>query len=171
MQTRISQYEMAFRMQTSVPELVDLTKRKQRDARTLWPRCAQTWHVSQQARCSLVGWSRRAFVPCKFCIAAGINTATCPGIFARNAQDTDQPIAGLLTDLKRRGLLKDTLVVWGGEFGSTVYSPGYALEDELWPRSSPQELLHVDGGWWYQRRYNIGETDDFSYNIVKARAY
>ena len=90
-----------------------------------------------------------------------------PRDIALQCRGTDQPTAALITDLKQRGLLDDTLVIWGGEFGRTVFSQGKLTDSQLRPRSSPAQLLHVAG----RRRHRsaasvLGETDDFSYNIA-----
>ena len=89
-----------------------------------------------------------------------------PRDLALQCKGTDQASAALVTDLKQRGLLDDTLVVWGGEFGRTVFCQGKLTDAELRPRSSPAELLHVAGGRRHQARVRVGETDDFSYNVV-----
>ena len=89
-----------------------------------------------------------------------------PRDLALQCHDTDQPTAALINDLKQRGLLDDTLVIWGGEFGRTVYCQGKLTEDELRPRPPSALLHHVDGRRRHQARHHYGETDDFGYNIV-----
>ena len=89
-QTRIAQYEMAFRMQTSVPELVDLRSEPQAHARPVRPRREQARHLRRTARCSPAGWSSAACASCRSCTAAGTSTATCPIALSNQCDDTDQ---------------------------------------------------------------------------------
>ena len=91
-----------------------------------------------------------------------------PKQIAGQCRDTDQPSAALVTDLKQRGLLDDTLVIWGGEFGRTVYCQGTLTADRLRPRP-PSALLHrLAGRRRHQGRASrYGETDDYCYNIVE----
>ena len=86
------------------------------------------------------------------CTAAGTSTATCRRRSRGQCQDVDQPSAALVKDLKQRGLLDDTLVIWGGEFGRTVYTPGPLTEGQLRPRPSRPLLLDVAGGRRHQAR-------------------
>ncbi len=81
--------------------------------------------------------------------------------------DTDQPTAALIKDLKQRGLLDDTLIVWGGEFGRTVYSQGTLTEDNYGRDHHPRCFTVLLAGAGIQRGLTLGETDDYSYNIVK----
>ena len=83
------------------------------------------------------------------------------------AKDTDQPSAALITDLKRRGLLDDTLVVWGGEFGRTIYSQGQLTADNYGRDHHPRCFTIWMAGGGVKPGFTYGETDDFSYNIVK----
>ena len=79
----------------------------------------------------------------------GISTATCPK-HEKHAKAVDKPVAGLLEDLKQRGLLEDTLVWWGGEFGRTPFTQG-----EQWSRSQSRWLHDLVGGWWCQNRESV----------------
>ena len=126
--TRIAQYEMAFRMQTSVPELTDLSD-EPASTFDLYGADAQTArHVRRRTACSPGGWSNAACGSCSSIIAAGTSTAACRRTSRKQCHDIDQPQAALIRDLKQRGLLDDTLVIWGGEFGRTVYGQG-GLQD------------------------------------------
>ena len=82
-------------------------------------------------------------------------------------KDADQASAALITDLKQRGLLDETLVIWGGEFGRTNYCQGKLDKGQLWKRSSSALLYYMDGGWRSETRCVYGETDEFGYNIAK----
>ncbi|MDP4679341.1 MAG: DUF1501 domain-containing protein, partial [Cyclobacteriaceae bacterium] len=82
-------------------------------------------------------------------------------------RDTDQPTAALITDLKRRGLLDDTLVVWGGEFGRTNYSQGKLTTENFGRDHHPKCFSLFMAGGGVKAGITYGETDDFSYNIVK----
>jgi arylsulfatase A-like enzyme len=81
--------------------------------------------------------------------------------------DTDQPTAGLITDLRQRGLLDDTLVIWGGEFGRTVYSQGALTADNYGRDHHPRCFTVWMAGAGIKGGITIGETDDYSYNVVK----
>ena len=151
--TRIAQYEMAFRMQTSVPELTDLSRRAASTSRPVRPRRRERPARSPPTACSPAGWPSAACGSSSSTTAAGTSTATCPTRLREPVPAT--PIsrrAALVKDLKQRGLLDDTLVIWGGEFGRTIYSPGRADRRQLRPRPSPALLHHVDG----RRRHQAG---------------
>ena len=94
-----------------------------------------------------------------------------PKNITKQAQDTDQPSAALIMDLKERGMLDDTLVIWGGEFGRTVYSDRQADRDQLRARSSPALFYGLACRRGNQPGITIGETDDFSYNITSDPAH
>ena len=129
--TRIAQYEMAFRMQTSVPELTDLSERAASTiARPVRPRRRRSRARSPPTACSPAGWPSAACGSSSSSTAAGTSTPNLPKQIAGQCRDTDQPSAALIADLKQRGLLDDTLVVWGGEFGRTVYCQGKLTADD-----------------------------------------
>ena len=96
---------------------------------------------SPPTACLPAGWPSAAFDSSSSIIKAGTTTAACRPASATSAHETDQASAALVMDLKQRGMLDDTLVVWGGEFGRTSYSQGALTADRLRPRSSPA-LLH-----------------------------
>ena len=152
-QTRIAQYEMAFRMQTSVPELIDLSKEPQATLDLYGPDVTKPGIVRRTAPARPpAGRARRALradPPPRLGPARQPARAT----LQRSARTPTRPTAALVTDLKQRGLLDDTLVVWGGEFGRTVYCQGTLTKDELRPRPPPAQLLHVAGRRRHQGRH------------------
>ena len=164
--TRISQYEMAFRMQSSVPELTDLSKepaavleRYGPDARkpgTYAANCVLARRLAERGVRFIQlfhrGWDQHS---------------KCPKQIAGQCRDTDQPTAALIQDLKERGLLDDTLVIWGGEFGRTVYSQGKLTADDYGRDHHPRCFTLWMAGGGIKGGVTIGETDDFSYNIVR----
>jgi hypothetical protein len=163
--TRIAQYEMAFRMQASVPDLVDLSGESAETlalygddvhkpgsfthslilARRLVERGVRAVQILHR------GWDQHGNLPNDL-------TAQC--------RDTDQATAALVTDLKRRGLLDDTLVVWGGEFGRTVYSQGTLTKENYGRDHHPRNFCMWMAGGGVKGGTTLGETDDFSYNVV-----
>lgn len=165
-QTRISQYEMAFRMQSSVP---DLTRIEDESAATLelyGPDVSKPGTFAHSALLArrLVergvrvvqlfhrGWDQHGSLPYQI---------------SNQCRQTDQASAALVMDLKQRGLLDDTLVIWGGEFGRTVYSQGTLTKDDYGRDHHPRNFCMWMAGGGIRRGYVHGETDDFSYNIVK----
>ena len=113
------------------------------------------------------GWPNAACASFSCSIAAGISTTDCPKQIAGQCRDTDQPTAALIQDLKERGLLEDTLVIWGGEFGRTVYSQGKLTADDYGRDHHPRCFTLWLAGGGIKGGVTIGETDDFSYNIVR----
>ncbi len=165
-ETRIAQYEMAFRMQASVPELTDLSKEPAstfalygEDARrpgTFAANCLLARRLAERGVRFIQlfhrDWDHHGGLP--------------KGIEKRCAE-TDQPAAALVTDLKRRGLLDDTLVVWGGEFGRTVYCQGRLTENDFGRDHHPRCFTIWMAGGGVKPGVILGETDDFSYNITR----
>lgn len=165
--TRISQYEMAFRMQTSVPELTDLSGEPKhiidmygiKDdgvdggfarncllARRMAERGVRFIQLMHR------GWDQHGGLPKQI---------------RGQCSDVDQPSAALIKDLKQRGLLDDTLVIWGGEFGRTVYSQG-ALTKTDYGRDHHGRCFSIFmAGGGIKPGQSYGETDDFCYNVVK----
>src|SRR5262249_47433479 len=122
-QTRIAQYEMAFRMQSSVPELTDISKESQQTLDLYGPEVKEpgTFAASALLARRLVERGVRAVQ----ILHRGCDQHNNrPRAIRLQCHDTDQPTAGLLADLTQRGMLDNTLVVWGGEFGRTTYSQG-----------------------------------------------
>ena len=167
--TRIQQYELAFRMQASVPELTDLASEPAVDV----TRCTARRRKKPGTFANTALLARRMVERgVRFVQIYHNNWDTHANVAGRlpdQCRDVDQPCFGLIQDLKQRGLLDETLVIWGGEFGRTIYSQGGLSDAELRPRP-PSAVLHdVDGRRRRARRATIyGETDDFSYNIVEG---
>jgi len=164
--TRIAQYEMAYKMQSSVPELTDLSKEPARtfelygpDARrpgTFAANCLLARRMAERGVRFIQlfhrGWDQHNELPKQL-----------PG----QARDSDQASAALVQDLKERGLLKDTLVVWGGEFGRTVYCQGKLTADNYGRDHHPRCFTMWLAGGGVKPGITFGETDDYCYNIVK----
>jgi len=164
--TRIAQYEMAFRMQSSVPELADLSKEPDSTFELYGPDSRKPGTYA--ANCILARRLAERGVRFIQLFHRGWDQhSNLPKEIRGQCLQTDQPSAALVQDLKQRGMLKDTLVVWGGEFGRTVYSQG-ALTDQNYGRDHHPRcfsLWMLGGG--IQGGLTYGETDDFSYNIAK----
>ncbi|MFN7624586.1 MAG: DUF1501 domain-containing protein [Acidobacteriota bacterium] len=164
-ETRITQYEMAYRMQTSVPELTDLSKEpahvidsygpEARKPGTYASNCLLARRLAERGvrfiQLDHRGWDQHSDLPRDLALQ-------CRG--------TDQPTAALIQDLKQRGLLDDTLVVWGGEFGRTVYCQGKLTEANYGRDHHPRNFAMWMAGGGLKKGFTLGETDDFSYNIV-----
>jgi len=165
-QARIDQYEMAFRLQRSVPELTDMTQETEASFAAYGPESTKPGTFA--ANCILArrlvergvrfvqlyhrGWDQHGSLP------SGIKS---------QCYDTDQASAALVEDLDQRGLLNDTLVVWGGEFGRTVYSQGALTEKEYGRDHHPRCFSMWMAGAGVKPGTVHGETDDYSYNIVR----
>ncbi len=163
---RIAQYEMAFRMQTSVPELTDISDEpastwdlygpRAKEPGTFAYNCLMARRLAERgvrfSQVFLRSWDTHSLLP------EGIRALT---------EDSDRPTYGLVTDLERRGLLDDTLVIWGGEFGRTVYSQGTLQPDNYGRDHHPRCFSMWLAGGGVKPGVSYGETDDFSYNVVK----
>jgi hypothetical protein len=163
---RISQYEMAFRMQTSVPEVMDTQGESDETFELYGPNSRDKGSFA--ANCLLArkllekdvrfvqlyhqGWDHHGDLPRNI---------------EKQCQQTDQATAALILDLKRRGMLEDTLVVWGGEFGRTVYSQGKLSEKAYGRDHHPRCFSMWMAGAGVKPGITYGQTDDFSYNIQK----
>ncbi|HSQ55531.1 MAG TPA: DUF1501 domain-containing protein [Gemmata sp.] len=164
--TRISQYEMAFKMQSSVPDLVDLSKE---DAKTfdLYGEDAKK-PGTFAANCLLARRLAERDVRFIQLYHRGWDQHTnLPKQIEAQCRDSDRASAALITDLKRRGLLDDTLVIWGGEFGRTVYCQGKLTKDDYGRDHHPRCFTVWMAGGGVKPGFTFGETDDFSYNVVK----
>jgi arylsulfatase A-like enzyme len=165
-QARIAQYEMAFRMQSSVPELVDVSSEPRRVKDLYGPEVDRPGSFS--ASCLLArrlaergvrfiqlfhrGWDQHGnLVP----------------DLPLQCRDVDHGCYGLITDLKQRGMLDDTLVIWGGEFGRTIYCQGQLTRDNYGRDHHPKCFTIWMAGGGIKPGIVYGETDDFSYNIVE----
>ena len=164
--TRIAQYEMAYRMQASTPELVDLSKEPAsvfelygetaRQPGTYAANCLLARRMAERGVRFIQlyhrGWDHHGALPER------IEALT---------RDEDQASAALVTDLKQRGLLDDTLVIWGGEFGRTVYSQG-KLTQETYGRDHHGRAFSLwMAGGGVKPGFTYGKTDDFSFNIME----
>ncbi|KAA1246604.1 DUF1501 domain-containing protein [Aquimarina sp. RZ0] len=163
---RMSQYEMAFRMQTSIPEVTDMSDepdyifdmygKDSRDPGTYAANCLLGRKLLEKGvkfvQLYHQGWDQHI---------------GCPGGVLGNAKKTDQASAALIKDLKQRGMFEDTLVIWGGEFGRTVYSQGTLTATDYGRDHHPKAFTMFMAGAGVKPGISYGETDDFSYNVVK----
>jgi hypothetical protein len=164
--TRIAQYEMAYRMQTSVPELTDLSDEPEStfdlygpDARkpgTFARNCLLARRLAERdvrfVQCFHRGWDQHTRLP------RGIE---------RQARDVDQAQAALVQDLKQRGMLDDTLVVWGGEFGRGPYCQGVFNAETYGRDHHPRCFTIWMAGGGVKPGVSYGESDEFGYNVAK----
>jgi hypothetical protein len=165
-QTRISQYEMAFRMQTSVPELLDIS-REPRHVLDLYGQSVSR-QGSYASNCLLA--RRLAERNVRFIQLFHMgwdHHGGLPNAIRGQCNDTDRATAGLIIDLKQRGLLEDTLIVWGGEFGRTIYSQGGITENNYGRDHHPRCYSIFLAGAGIKKGLTYGVTDDFCYNIVE----
>jgi hypothetical protein len=165
-QNRIAQYELAFRMQASVPELTDLSKESEsvladygpevRTPGTYAANCLLARRLAERdvrfIQLFHMGWDHHGGLP--------------PAVRGQ-CSDTDQPTAALIKDLKQRGLLEDTLIVWGGEFGRTIYSQGAITETSYGRDHHPRCFTMLLAGAGVKKGLTYGATDDFCYNITE----
>lgn len=164
-QTRISQYEMAFRMQRSVPELTNLQGETAETLEMYGPEVLKpgTFAASALLARRMIERGVRAV---QILHRGWDQHGNLPRDIGSQCYDTDQPTAALLSDLKQRGLLDSTLVIWGGEFGRTVYSQGTLTKDNYGRDHHPRNFCMWLAGGGIKGGTTFGETDDFSYNVV-----
>src|SRR5688572_10576442 len=163
---RIAQYEMAYRMQTSVPEVMDISDEPDHVFKLYGPdamkpgtfaaNCIQARRLIERGvrfvQLYHMGWDQHDSLPRDI----------------RNlAKDTDQPSAALIMDLKNRGLLEDTLVIWGGEFGRTNYCQGKLTPENYGRDHHPRSFTIWMAGGGVKPGFVYGETDEFGYNVIK----
>ncbi len=164
--TRIAQYEMAYRMQTAVPELTDISREPKPILDLYGPEV--TTPGTFAANCLLARrLAERGVRFTQVYIRGWDHHGDLPGNIRKQAKDIDQACAGLITDLKLRGLFDDTLVVWGGEFGRTVYCQGALSRTNYGRDHHPRCFTVWMAGGGVRRGIVYGETDDFSYNVVE----
>ena len=162
---RIDQYEMAFRMQASVPELTDLSQESAATLELYGPEASRPGSFA--ANCLLARRMVERGVRCVQLYHRGWdNHGALPTNIPKQCQDVDQPQAALLADLKQRGLLDETLVIWSGEFGRTVYGQGGNQSDYGRDHHGRCFSMWLAGGG-VKPGIVYGETDDFGYNIVR----
>ena len=163
---KVQQYEMAYRMQTAVPEVTDISKEPEeiiemygQDCRTpgtFAANCLLARKLSENGvrfvQLYHQGWDQHG---------------NLPRDIKWQAEDVDKASAALITDLKQRGLLDETLVIWGGEFGRTNYSQGTLTADNYGRDHHPRCFSIWMAGGGVKPGMVYGETDEFGYNIVK----
>lgn len=163
---RISQYEMAFRMQTSVPEVMDTAGEPDEVFELYGPDSRDKG--SYAANCLLARKLLEKDVRFVQLYHQGWDHhGSLPKGMVKQCKQVDQATAGLIVDLKRRGMLEDTLVIWGGEFGRTVYSQGKLSAADYGRDHHPRCFTMWMAGAGVKPGFSYGQTDDFSYNIVK----
>ena len=165
--TRIAQYELAYRMQMSVPELTDISKEPAKVLEMYGPdvkrpgsfagNCLMARRLLERGvrfvQVMHAGWDHHNNLSTQFAI---------------QCKDTDQPAAALVQDLKQRGLLEDTLVIWGGEFGRTPFLQGDIADRSKWGRDHhPYAFTLWMAGGGVKAGEIYGETDDFAFNVTK----
>ncbi|MDB4781814.1 DUF1501 domain-containing protein, partial [Akkermansiaceae bacterium] len=168
--TRIKSYELAYRMQTSVPELTDFSDEPEHILNMYGPNvkkrgsyaynCLMARRLAERdvrfVQLFHMGWDQHF---------------TLPKQISGQCEDTDQPSAALIKDLKMRGLLEDTLVVWGGEFGRTSYCQGKLARDNYGRDHHPRCFSLWAAGGGIKPGMTYGATDDFSYNITENKVH
>jgi len=167
LETKIAQYEMAFRMQSAIPDVTDISDESPEtlamygkdvhEPGTYASNCLRARRLAERGvrfiQLYQPGWDHHGWIT---------------GAVRRQCQLTDQPSAALLKDLKMRGMLDDTLVIWGGEFGRTSYSQG-KLEGTTWGRDHhPRCFSMWMAGGGVNAGHTHGTTDDFSYNVAEG---
>jgi len=165
-QTRITQYEMAFRMQSSVPDLMDLS----REPKSVLDLYGPDVHKPGTFAASCLLARRLAERNVRFVqiFHRGWDQHfNIGGDLPNQCRDVDQACYALITDLKQRGLLDDTLVVWGGEFGRTIYCQGNLTRENYGRDHHPRCFTIWMAGGGIKPGLVYGQTDDFSYNIVE----
>jgi len=165
-QTRIAQYEMAFRMQSSVPELTDLSGESPATLEMYGPEVKNPGTFAQSAILARRLIERGTRVV-QILHRGWDQHGSLPKLIKGQCMDVDQPTAALIRDLKSRGLLDDTLVVFGGEFGRTVYSQGTLSRENYGRDHHPRNFCMWMAGGGIKKGLSYGETDDFSYNITE----
>ncbi len=165
-QARIAQYEMAFRMQSSVPELVDLSEETEATLALYGPDVKKPGTFAHN--CLLARRMAERGVRFTQIFHRGWDQhGNLPTDLPNQCRDIDRPTFGLITDLKQRGLLDDTLLVWGGEFGRTIYCQGGLTKTNYGRDHHPRCFTMWMAGAGIKGGVVHGETDDFSYNIVR----
>jgi hypothetical protein len=165
-QAKIQQYEMAYRMQSSVPELTDLSKEPDHIIKMYGPECLVPGTYA--ANCLLARKLSEAGVRFVQLYHQGWDQhGNLVGEMPLQAKDVDRASAALITDLKQRGLLDETLVIWGGEFGRTNYCQGDLSKDNYGRDHHPRCYTVLMAGGGIKPGVIYGESDEFGYNITK----
>ncbi|MEO0340117.1 MAG: DUF1501 domain-containing protein [Bacteroidota bacterium] len=163
---RMSQYEMAFRMQTSVPEIMDVSQEPDYIYDMYGPDAKKPGTFA--ANCLLARRLVERDVRFVQLYHQGWDShGNLPNSMRQQCKETDQPTAALIKDLKQRGLLEDTLVIWGGEFGRTNYSQGKLTPTNYGRDHHPKCFTIFMAGAGVKPGFSYGATDDFGYNITE----
>ena len=163
--TRIAQYEMAFRMQTSVPELTDLSKESSHALSQYGPDATKPGTYAYN--CVLARrLAERGVRFIQLYHRDWDHHGKLPEGLPKRCRETDQPTAALIRDLKQRGMLDDTLVIWGGEFGRTVYCQGRLTKDDYGRDHHPRCFTIWMAGGGVRPGLSYGATDDYCYNVT-----
>ncbi|MFL3667073.1 MAG: DUF1501 domain-containing protein [Verrucomicrobiota bacterium] len=164
--TRIAQYELAFRMQMSVPELIDVQREPQHILDQYGPDATKVGRYAYN--CLLARRLAERGVRFIQLYHRGWDAHNnAPKEVPAQCRDTDQPTAALLLDLKQRGMLDDTLVVWGGEFGRTIYCQGKLTKQVYGRDHHPNCFTYWMAGGGVRGGMSYGETDDYSVNVTE----
>jgi hypothetical protein len=164
--TRIAQYEMAFRMQSSVPELIDFSKESAAVIESYGPDARKPGTYAYN--CLLARrLAERGVRFIQLYHRDWDHHGGLPKGLPKLCRETDQPTAALIADLKQRGMLDDTLVVWGGEFGRTVYCQGRLTADDYGRDHHPRCFTVWMAGGGIKPGMTIGATDDYGYNVIE----
>ncbi|MDP6305757.1 MAG: DUF1501 domain-containing protein [Verrucomicrobiota bacterium] len=164
--TRIAQYELAFRMQMSVPELIDVQREPQHILDQYGPDATKVGKYAYN--CLLARRLAERGVRFIQLYHRGWDAHNnAPKQVPAQCRDTDRPTAALLLDLKQRGMLDDTLVIWGGEFGRTVYCQGNLTQEVYGRDHHPNCFTYWMAGGGVRGGMTYGETDDYSVNVTE----
>ncbi len=165
-QSRIAQYEMAYRMQTSVPELTDISGESKHTLDMYGPEVKKPGTFA--ANCLLARrLAERGVRFTQVFIRQWDQHGNLPRDIRRQCGIVDQPCAALINDLKQRGMLDDTLVIWGGEFGRTIYCQGGLTKSNYGRDHHPRCYTKWMAGGGIKPGIVHGKTDDFSYNVLE----
>ena len=165
-ESRISQYEMAFRMQSSVPDLMDTSKEPERIFELYGEQAREKGTFA--SNCILARRMAESGVRFIQLFHRGWDQHNgLPKDLSHNCQSVDQPSAALIKDLEERGMLEDTMVVFGGEFGRTIYGQGKLTENNYGRDHHGRCFSTWVAGGGFQGGLDYGETDDYAYNITR----
>ena len=164
--TRIAQYELAFRMQMSVPELIDVKREPKSILDMYGPQATQVGKYAYN--CLLARRLAERGVRFIQLYHRGWDAhGNAPASVKSQCRDTDQATTALLLDLKQRGMLDETLVIWGGEFGRTVYCQGKLTPKNYGRDHHPNCFTYWLAGGGVRPGFSYGKTDDYSVNVVE----
>ena len=166
LETRIAQYELAFKMQSSIPDVVDVSSESKETLELYGPDVAKPGSFA--ANCLLARrLAERGVRFIQLYHPGWDQHGSLPGDLGTQCRETDQPSAALVQDLKRRGLLEDTLVVWAGKFGRTNYCQGVFNGPNFGRDHHPRCYSMWMAGGGIKPGFSYGETDEYGYNVAK----